>query len=141
MGSPRPGDDSTIPARPTPVRRDFAYRGEVTDPSVRFNGAGRRRLRRAPAPSRFGRLLRGLSGALAAGLLMLALSLAGVQVWALTVDQQGPGFFALCTHLVAAVVAVLVQLRADRRQGAGGAGAGLVVMLIVFGILWFWWWR
>lgn len=94
----------------------------------------------APAPPGLAiRLLRGLSGALAAGLVVLAVLL-GVAQWLSPDTVPGPGIGALVGHWVGAVVAVAMQWFADRRRGAQAAIAALAVLAVVATVLFTWWW-
>ena len=80
-------------------------------------------------------LLRGFSGVLAGGLVVLS---AGLLVAALMAQQRGvpgPGAPAIAGHVVAAVVAVLVQRRADRTRGTAAAGAALGVVALTVVVL------
>ncbi|MEV0698525.1 hypothetical protein AB0I53_11480 [Saccharopolyspora sp. NPDC050389] len=101
---------------------------------------GRHSLSRPKPPSRAGSALRGLTGALAAGFLLLALVLVAVQFWATNQGQEGPGLAALIAQLVAALIALVLQAIADRRNDAQGGLAACGVLVVVFGSLWFWWW-
>ncbi|WP_181320286.1 hypothetical protein [Saccharothrix carnea] len=92
-----------------------------------------------PEP-RLARLWRGVSGALAVGLVLLALAMIGVQVYAGTRDLPGPGFDVVVGHVVAAAAAVVAQVVADRRRGWVVALCGLAVVLLVASTLWFFWW-
>ncbi|RKT83280.1 hypothetical protein SAMN05421805_105235 [Saccharopolyspora antimicrobica] len=105
---------------------------------IPVDGARGRHSRRAP--SRSGSAIRGLSGALAVGSLVLALALVGVQFWATGQGQQGPGLPAVISQLVTSVAAVAVQAVADRRRDLVGGLATLGVFVLVLGSLWFWWW-
>jgi hypothetical protein len=80
--------------------------------------------------SRAGARLRGFSGVLAGGLVVLVLALVGVWVVAVQTGTPGPGLNTLVWHAGAAVAAVLVQRQADGRPGAPGVWAALAVMLI-----------
>lgn len=92
------------------------------------------------SPGRAIRLLRGLSGALAAGLVVLAVLL-GVAQWLSGPDTvPGPGIGALVGHWVGAIVAVVLQWVADRRRGVGAVVAALAVLAVVVAVLWTWWW-
>lgn len=95
----------------------------------------------APAPPGLAiRLLRGLSGALAAGLVMLAVLL-GVAEWLSGPDTvPGPSIGALVGHWVGAAVAVALQWFADRRRGARAVVAALAVLAVVVAVLFTWWW-
>lgn len=91
-------------------------------------------------PGRAGKAARGLAGSLAAGLLLLALSLVGTQFWATQAGYQGPGLGAVISHLVAAIVAVVLVSIADRRADKAGTFSTWGAFAVVLGSLWFWWW-
>jgi hypothetical protein len=103
-------------------------------------GRSRRRDDARARPTRLGTVARAVTGSLAAGLLLLALFLIGTQVWALGQGLQGPGIPTMIGHIVAAVVALVLQAIADRRRDAVGGVAAIAVLILVFGALWFWWW-
>ena len=92
-----------------------------------------------PEP-RLARLWRGVSGALAVGLVLLALAMIGVQVYAGSRDLPGPGLDVVLGHVGAAAAAVVAQVVADRRRGWAVAVCGLVVVLLAVATLWFFWW-
>ncbi|MER7010915.1 hypothetical protein ABT324_05750 [Saccharopolyspora sp. NPDC000359] len=117
-------------------RRDALPRQHRTRPVPA--GGGRRHAHRPSGRS--GAAARGLSGALAAGSLVLALVLVGVQFWATGEGQQGPGVPAVIAQLVTSLVALAVQAVADRHRGLTGGVATLGVYVLVLGSLWFWWW-
>jgi hypothetical protein len=97
-----------------------------------------RALRRGPE-GRGIRLLRGFSGVLAGGLVALAAALLAAGIVARQHSVPGPGALSVAGHVVAAVVAVLVQRRADRATGVAGAGAALGVVAltaVVLGAQW-----
>lgn len=86
------------------------------------------------------RALRGLSGVLAGGLVVLALGLLVVWLLADRWGVPGPGGDTVAGHLLGAVVAVLGQRFADRRPGRVGTAAALVVTgtaALVLGLAWF----
>lgn len=91
-----------------------------------------------PRPVRF---WRGVSGAFAAGLVLLALAVVGVQVYAGTKDLPGPGVDVVLGHVLAAAVAVAAQLLADRKRGWPAATLSLVVVLVGALALWLFWWE
>jgi hypothetical protein len=94
-----------------------------------------RRDRGLPRRVLAGRVLRGTSGVLAAGLAgLFAVLLAG---WAFTTGtgSAGPGPGMLVGHGVAAAAAVVVQVVADRRDGRGGALAAWLVIAIAAAVL------
>lgn len=86
------------------------------------------------------RLLRGLSGALAAGLVVLTLVLAVAQ-WLSPSATVGPGAATIVGHGVGAVVALLAQAVADRSRGGRAVAASVVVLAVVVMVLWLGWWR
>ncbi len=86
------------------------------------------------------RVWRGVSGAFAVGLVLLALAMIGVQVYARTHELPGPGLDVVAGHIGTAVAAVVAQIVADRRKGWVVAVCGLVVVLLVALTLWIYWW-
>ncbi|RCW42816.1 hypothetical protein DFQ14_10872 [Halopolyspora algeriensis] len=116
-------------------------RKETADREAREPVPHRRRKDAAgKPPSRVGGLVRGLTGSLAAGLLVLAVTLLGVQLWATNSGLPGPGAGVVIGHLVASVVALVAQAVADRRRGLAGGLSAAVVLAVVLGALWYWWW-
>ncbi|MET0190387.1 MAG: hypothetical protein ABW212_15395 [Pseudonocardia sediminis] len=86
------------------------------------------------------RMLRGLAGVLAGGLVVLSLGLLGVWVFSDDWGVPGPGGFTVFWHLVGAVVAVGGQRLADRRPDRTGSLAAAVVVgtaALVLGLAWF----
>ncbi|MEU7818909.1 hypothetical protein [Pseudonocardia sp. NPDC049154] len=86
-----------------------------------------------------GRVLRGTSGVLAAGLVgLFVVLLAG---WAFTTrtGSAGPGTGMLVGHGLAAAAAVVAQVVADRRDGRAGALAAWLVVAIAAGVLGGYW--
>lgn len=86
-----------------------------------------------------GRWWRGFTGALAAGLTVLAIGVLVVAAIDLNTGAPGPGAVLLIGHPVAAVLALLAQRVADRRNGAPAAGAGLAVVLFTVSALTLFW--
>lgn len=93
-----------------------------------------RALRRAPEPRAI-RLLCGFSGVLVGGLVALALVLVVAGIMAQQRAVPGPGALTIAGHIVAALVAVLVQRRADRMSGVAAAGAALAVVALTAVVL------
>ncbi len=87
------------------------------------------------------RVLRGLSGALAVGLVVLTLVLAVAQWLSGPVTVSGPGTGQLVGHGAGALIALLLQRAADRSRGGRAVAASLAVLSVVGAVLWFWWWR
>lgn len=93
-----------------------------------------------PVTSR-GRRWRGLTGALAAGLVVLTVVVLVAQVVGLVHGSEGPGPFMVVGHVVAAALAVPAQRIADRRQGRPAALAGAAVLALTLAALWLYWWH
>ncbi|UOZ10043.1 hypothetical protein [Amycolatopsis sp. WQ 127309] len=91
-----------------------------------------------PAKPR-GRWWRGFTGSLAAGLTVLAVGVLVVAGVCLYTDAPGPGPVLLIGHPIAAVLALLAQRVADRRNGLPAAGAGIAVVLFVVSALTLFW--
>ncbi|CAM00389.1 hypothetical protein A8924_1451 [Saccharopolyspora erythraea NRRL 2338] len=106
------------------------------DHAARSGGRHARRSR----PTRSGTAARGVSGALATGLLVLSLFLVGVQYWATSIGQQGPGVGVVVGHFVASALALVLQAVADRRRDLTGGLATAGAYVVALGALWFWWW-
>lgn len=99
--------------------------------------------RTAPLPRvgesrRAGGALRGLSGAFTLGLVLLALTMLGVQLFG---GNPGPGASVITLHFVGAGAAVVLQLLADRNRGALGALCVLGVFVAGAAVLWFGWYQ
>ncbi len=80
---------------------------------------------------RGGGFLRGLSGVLAGGLVVLVVVLVVAWVVAAREGSPGPGAAMLAGHVVAAAVAVAVQVYADRTPGPRGTLAALGVVVLI----------
>jgi lipopolysaccharide export LptBFGC system permease protein LptF len=92
------------------------------------------------APRRRARFWPEVSGALAIGLCALAVAMLGFQVLAWFQGMPGPGLLTVGGHLLAAVLAVLVQRFADRLRGTLLAAAVLGVLVLTGATLWIFWW-
>ncbi|WP_414935595.1 hypothetical protein [Amycolatopsis sp. cmx-11-51] len=92
------------------------------------------------AASGRGRFWRGLTGSLAAGMVVLAVCVLSIAGICLSTGVPGPGPLMLIGHPVATVVALLCQRVADARNGrvAGFAGLGVVVS-VTAALSLFWW--
>ncbi len=86
------------------------------------------------------RVWRGASGAVAVGLVLLTLALVGVQVYAGAHDLPGPGLDVVAGHAVAAALAVVAQIFADRRTHWPAAALSLAVLVAGAVTMWFFWW-
>lgn len=87
-----------------------------------------------------GRMVRGLGGALCAGLFLLAFGMVVAQWIATDQDKEGPGLWVLVAHFAAAVAALFAQRYADRHLGPPAWLAVLGVCGITFAVFWFMWW-
>ncbi|MGW0041364.1 hypothetical protein [Rhodococcus sp. NPDC003348] len=93
--------------------------------------------RRRSAPAR---ALQALSGAVTAGVVLLA---AVVIVTAYLGSRRGfpgPGAVSVAAHVVAAVVVVVAQRFADHRRGPVAIAGSVAVFLVTIGLLWTQWW-
>lgn len=125
-GADRPSD------RRRPVRDD--------DPGpARRPGASREDPAAPPRLTWPDRVLRGLAGVLAGGLVVLALGMVVVWVGADRYGLPGPGAGVVVGHLVGAVLAVAGQRVADRRPDRTGTLAAAVVVGLVAFVLGFAW--
>lgn len=78
---------------------------------------------------------RSLTGLLAGGLVALAVALLVAWFVADRIGSAGPGTSMLVWHGVAAVLAVLAQVQADRRDGPAAALAMAAVVVITVAVL------
>ncbi|NYI87459.1 hypothetical protein HNR02_000782 [Amycolatopsis endophytica] len=90
--------------------------------------------------SRTARWWRGFTGSLAAGLVALAVLVLGAGMLCAFLDVPGPGAEPMIAHPVAAVLALLAQRVADRRNGSLAGVAGILVVAILAVALWTFWW-
>ena len=92
-----------------------------------------------PARERSG-FWREASGALALGLVALAVAVLGFQVFAWVRGTPGPGVDTVLAHWGAAALAVLAQRYADRSTGRRQALAVLTVAVVAGATLWLYRW-
>jgi hypothetical protein len=78
-----------------------------------------------------------VSGVLAGGLVALAVALVSSWVIATRLGVPGPPVSFLVWHALAAVAAVVLQVRADRARSAGASAAVVVLAAAVLSALWF----
>ncbi|GAA1970007.1 hypothetical protein [Amycolatopsis minnesotensis] len=107
--------------------------GAEMDPADRAEGG-------ADPGRRPRRWWRGLTGSLAAGMVVLAAVVLGAGVLALLGPTEGPGLASLVAHPVAAAIALGAQRVVDRRSGPVAGAAAVVLLAAVAGILVFFWW-
>ncbi|OZE15436.1 hypothetical protein CH249_02545 [Rhodococcus sp. 05-2255-3B1] len=87
------------------------------------------------------RFLRGLSGIVTGGLVVLALGVAVTQYLGHSRGFPGPGALSVAAHIVAAIVAVIAQRIADHRRGFSAVLGALVVFVAAGLVLWTQWWQ
>lgn len=85
-------------------------------------------------------MLRALSGAVAAGLVVMAILVVGAQYLGNQRAFPGPGTVSVAAHIAAAVAAILAQHFADHRRRGTSALASTVVFVIAGVLLWTQWW-
>lgn len=93
-----------------------------------------------PTTRESGRFWRGLTGALAAGMAVLAVCVVVIASLCLFTGAPGPGLLMLIGHPVAAVVSLSAQRVADSRNGRVAGYAGLLVVVSVTAALSLFWW-
>ncbi|WP_052047741.1 hypothetical protein [Rhodococcoides fascians] len=87
------------------------------------------------------RFLRGLSGIVTAGLVVLAIGVAVTQYLGHSRGFPGPGGVSVAAHIVAAGVAVFAQRIADHRRGFSAVLGAIVVFVVTGLVLWTQWWQ
>lgn len=87
------------------------------------------------------RFLRGLSGIVTGGLVVLALGVAVTQYLGHSRGFPGPGALSVAAHIVAAIVAVIAQRITDHRRGLSAVLGALVVLVAAGLVLWTQWWQ
>ncbi|WP_278263250.1 hypothetical protein [Nocardia sp. AG03] len=85
-------------------------------------------------------LIRGISGIVAGGVVVLLCVVAGAAVMGARRDFPGPGVESLGWHVVAAVVVVGAQLVADRGRGLAALSGSAIVLVTAGVLLWTQWW-
>ena len=92
-----------------------------------------------PKPLLALRALRGFSGVLTGGLVVLAVTVAVAQWLIGSAARPGPGTTFVAAHGAAALAAVVLQVVADRSRGARAALAATAVLVLTAAVLWFGW--
>lgn len=82
-------------------------------------------------------MVRGVSGVLTGGLVVLALVVVVLASWR---SVAGPSTAMVFIHVAAAAVAVLIQVAGDRRGRSATWLAGAAVLAISAVLLWTQWW-
>ncbi|MFC4125512.1 hypothetical protein [Nocardia rhizosphaerae] len=85
-------------------------------------------------------LIRGISGIVAGGVVVLLGVVVGAAVIGARRDFPGPGAESLTWHVVAAVTVVAAQVYADRHRGAAAFAGSAIVLGVAGGLLWTQWW-
>jgi hypothetical protein len=83
---------------------------------------------------------RELSGALAAGVVVLTVVVLALQVLSWVNNVPGLGFWVLIGHVSGAVLAVIAQRQLDRREGRQALLAGVGLGVVVLAVLVLFWW-
>jgi hypothetical protein len=86
------------------------------------------------------RVILGLSGVLAGGLVALAITVCVAQWLAGASGYPGPGSVAVAGHVLAALAAVILQVAAERLPGRMATLAAWSVVVLAAAVLWFGWW-
>ncbi|MFI9509274.1 hypothetical protein [Nocardia sp. NPDC052566] len=86
------------------------------------------------------KLLRGLAGMVAAGLVVLTLVVIGTTIIAGRRGFPGPGAVSVTWHVAASTIAVAAQIYSDRHRGFAAFSGSLVVFLAAGLLLWTQWW-
>jgi predicted lipid-binding transport protein (Tim44 family) len=138
MPSGAPETESAAGAEPRTVPQERVEPERIDPPDTSSADASEAGEPAEPA-KQGGRWWRGFTGSLAAGLAVLAIGVLVVAGIDLNTGAPGPGAVLLIGHPVAAMLALLAQRVADRRNGAPAAGAGVAVVLFTVSALTLFW--
>ncbi|MFQ6392017.1 hypothetical protein ACLMAJ_01040 [Nocardia sp. KC 131] len=86
------------------------------------------------------RLVRGLSGVVAAGTFVLTLVVIGTAIIAARREFPGPGGVSITWHLVASATVIAAQIFSDKHRGFAAFSGSVVVFLAAGLLLWTQWW-
>ncbi|MFI5719965.1 hypothetical protein [Nocardia sp. NPDC051750] len=86
------------------------------------------------------KLVRGVSGAVAAGLVVLACVVVGAALIGARRGFPGPGAESIGWHIVIAAVAVAAQLYSDRKRGTASLAVAALMVGAATLLLWTQWW-
>ncbi|RVW06722.1 hypothetical protein EF834_01100 [Rhodococcus spongiicola] len=86
------------------------------------------------------RALRGLSGIAAGGVVAATIAVVVVAYLAASRDFPGPGTDTITAHVVSSIVAVGLQIAADRLRGGASMLASMAVLVATTLLLWTQWW-
>ncbi|MGV9414690.1 hypothetical protein ACWDOP_32710 [Nocardia sp. NPDC003693] len=87
------------------------------------------------------KVLRGLSGIVAGGTVVLAATVVGAEIVGARRGFPGPGAADVAWHVVAAIAVVAAQIYSDRRSGSAAFFGSVVVFLLAGYLLWAQWWN
>ncbi|MFC9996759.1 hypothetical protein [Nocardia sp. NPDC127526] len=87
------------------------------------------------------RLVRGVSGVVAGGVVVLAATVIGAEIIGIRRGFPGPGWDTVAWHTGAALAVSAAQIFADRRRGFASFSGSMVVFLIAGYLLWAQWWN
>ncbi|WP_280341113.1 hypothetical protein [Nocardia neocaledoniensis] len=85
-------------------------------------------------------LVRGFSGLVAGGVVVLLCVVLGAAVIGARRDFPGPGAESLTWHVIAAVAVVAAQIFADRHRGVAAFAGSAIVLTVTGVLLWTQWW-
>jgi hypothetical protein len=91
-------------------------------------------------PGRKSSFWRELSGALAAGVVVLTVVVLVLEINSWVRGVPGLGTWVLVGHVVGSVLAVVAQRQVDRREGRPALLAGLGLGVVVLAVLLLFWW-
>lgn len=83
---------------------------------------------------------REITGALAAGMVLLAVVVLAAQLYAILRGTPGPGFFTVAGHLGAGALCLACQRMIDRRTGRATVVPGVLLVVVALATLWLFWW-
>lgn len=86
------------------------------------------------------KVVRGLSGSIAAGLVVLACVVVGAAMIGARRGFPGPGAESVGWHIVIAAMAVAAQVYSDRKRGATSVAVAALVLSAATFLLWTQWW-
>lgn len=93
-----------------------------------------------PPPRRKLKFPREITGALAAGMVLLAVAVVLAQGYALVRGTPGPGFFMVAGHVGAGALCLACQRMLDRRTGRATILPGALLIVVAAATLWLFWW-
>lgn len=97
-------------------------------------------IRRRPRDPWVARMLRGLSGVVSGGVVVLTVAVIVAAYLATNRDFPGPGAESIAAHVVVSVLAVGLQIFADRRRAAASVLASGLILALTGLLLWTQWW-